>query len=67
MHLSETLVLCTAAICHGLCSTMSKTTAMEQVRVVSWGIAAVTVQKAIYELKKKKNLKNAPNYLKMEI
>lgn len=46
---------------HGLCSTTSKTTAMEQVRVVSWGIAAVTVQKAIYELKKKKNLKNAPN------
>lgn len=39
---------------------MSKTTAMEQVRVVSWGIAAVTIQKAIYELKKK-NLKNAPN------
>lgn len=29
-------------------------TAMEQGRVVSWGIAAVTVQKAIYELKKKK-------------
>lgn len=44
---------------------MSKTTAMEQVRVISWGIAAVTVQKAIYELKK--NLKNAPSYLKMEI
>lgn len=36
---------------------MSKTTAMEQVRVVSRGIAAVTVQKAIYELKKKKILK----------
>lgn len=55
MHLSETVVLCTAAICHSLCSTMSKTTAMEQGRVVSWGTAAVTVQKAIYELKKKKS------------
>lgn len=53
MHLSETVALCTAAICHSLCSTMSKTTAMEQGRVVSWGTAAVTVQKAIYELKKK--------------
>lgn len=66
MHLSETVALCTAAIRHSLCSTMSKTTAMEQGRVVSWGTAAVTVQKAIYELKKK-NLKSAPNYLKMEI
>lgn len=66
MHLSETVALCTAAICHSLCSTMSKTTAMEQGRVVSWGTAAVTVQKAIYELKKI-NLKSAPNYLKMEI